>query len=95
MKREELLKKKDAYKDYWAYKEVSKNWESKVTENSVTIYFDKKKNDIYGHFTFEYYEDGGFYLIYCDGELINDELDFYETWEDAVKSCFYYFNTRF
>jgi hypothetical protein len=90
-----MSKANTSYKEYWAYKEVSKNWESKVTETEVTIYFDKKKNDIYGQFTLEYDDEAGFYFIYCDGELINDELDFYETYDEAVKSCFYYFNTRF
>jgi hypothetical protein len=84
-----------SYKDYWAYKEVSKNWESKVTKTKVVIYFDKAANDIYGEFKLVYDKDGDFYFIYCNGELINDELDFYETYDDAVKSCFYYFNTRF
>lgn len=84
-----------SYKDYWAYKEVTKNWESKVTKTKVVIYFDKKNNEVYADFTLKYDKEAGFYLIYNGDELINDELDFYETYDDAVKSCFYYFNTRF
>lgn len=83
------------YKEYWAYKEVSKNWKSKVTETQVTIYFDEKMTEVYGQFKLDYDKDADIYFIWLDGELLNDELDFYDTWDDAVKSCFYYFHTRF
>lgn len=83
------------YKEYWAYKEVSKNWESKVTKTEVVIYFDKKKNDIYAQFKLQHDKEDDLYYIWCDGELINDELEFYTTYDEAVSSCFYYFHTRF
>lgn len=82
-----------SYKDYWAYKKVSERYKSKVTKTKVVIYFED--GDVYAEFTLKYDKEASFYFIYNDGELINDELDFYETYDDAVKSCFYYFNTRF
>ena len=82
---------KGTYKDYWAYKEVAKNWKSKVTKTRVTIFFED--GDIYADFKLKKCDN--FYLIYCDGQLINDEVDFYDTYDEAVKSCFYYFHTRF
>lgn len=81
----------ESYKDYWAYKEVTKNWKSKVTKTRVTIFFED--GDIYADFKLE--KGDGFYFIWLHGELINEEVDFYDTYDDAVKSCFYYFNTRF
>ncbi len=81
----------ETYKEHWAYKEVSKNYKTKVTKDSVTIYFED--GDIYA--SFKLVKDEDMYFIYCDGEMINDELDFYETYDEAVGSCFYYFHTRF
>lgn len=86
---------KVSYKEYWAYKEVLKNWESEVTDTQVTIYFDKSKNDIYAQFKLEYDEDAEIYFIWHEGELLNDKMDFYDTYDEAVQSCFYYFHTRF
>lgn len=80
-----------SYKDYWAYKEVSQNYKTKITKTRVTIYFED--GDVYADFKLKPCDD--FFLIYNDGELINDEIDFYDTWDEAVKSCFYYFYTRF
>ncbi len=96
----------ESYKDYWAYKEVSNNWESDVSvklngkQATVVIWFDKKDRDVYAKFKIE--QDDGFWYVYdiTDGnnQMINDEIELDEengTLDDAVKSCFYYFNTRY
>ena len=96
----------ESYKDYWAYKEVSNNWESDVAvklngkQASVVIWFDKKDRDVYAKFKIE--QDDGFWFVYdiTDGKnnMINDEIELDEkngTLDDAVKSCFYYFHTRY
>jgi hypothetical protein len=98
----------ESYKDYWAYKEVSSRWDSDVqtfTSDTdqpgayVTIWFDKKAKDIYAMFRIERDED--FWYVYdeTDGDmLINDSIELDEengTLDDAIQSCFYYFNTRY
>lgn len=96
----------ESYKDYWAYKEVSNNWESDVSvklngkQATVVIWFDKKDKDVYAKFKIE--QDDGFWYVYdiTDGnnQMINDEIELDEengTLDDAVKSCFYYFHTRY
>ena len=96
----------ESYKDYWAYKEVSNNWESDVSvklngkQATVVIWFDKKDRDVYAKFKIE--QDDGFWYVYdiTDGknQMINDEIELDEkngTLDDAVKSCFYYFHTRY
>lgn len=82
---------KDSYKEHWAYKEVTKNWKTKVTKDSVKIFFED--GDIYANF--KLVKDCDMYFIYCGEEMINDEVDFYDTYDEAVASCFYYFTTRF
>ena len=96
----------ESYKDYWAYKEVSNNWESDVAvklngkQATVVIWFDKKDRDVYAKFKIE--QDDGFWYVYdiTDGknQMINDEIELDEengNLDDAIKSCFYYFNTRY
>lgn len=96
----------ESYKDYWAYKEISNNWESDVSvklngkQATVVIWFDKKDRDVYAKFKIE--QDDGFWYVYdiTDGknQMINDEIELDEengTLDDAVKSCFYYFHTRY
>lgn len=96
----------ESYKDYWAYKEVSNNWESDVSvklngkQATVVIWYDKKDRDVYAKFKIE--QDDGFWYVYdiTDGknQMINDEIELDEengTLDDAVKSCFYYFHTRY
>jgi hypothetical protein len=34
-------------------------------------------------------------FIYYEGELLNEQLDFYSNLLEACKSCLYYFNTQF
>ena len=80
-----------SYKDYWCYKEVSKNYKTEVSDDRVAILFDD--NDIYAEFKLVASDD--MYFIYLDDEMINDEIDFYDTYDEAVMSCFYYFHTRF
>lgn len=98
----------ESYKDYWAYKEVSSRWDSDVrtftSDNDqpgayVEIWFDKKAKDIYARFRIERDED--FWYVYDETQgdmLINDSIELDEengTLDDAVKSCFYYFHTRY
>lgn len=96
----------ESYKDYWAYKEVSNNWESDVSvklngkQATVVVWFDKKDRDVYAKFKIE--QDDGFWYVYdiTDGknQMINNEIELDEengTLDDAVKSCFYYFHTRY
>ncbi len=96
----------ESYKDYWAYKEVSNNWESDVAvklngkQATVVIWYDKKDRDVYAKFKIE--QDDGFWYVYdiTDGknQMINDEIELDEengNLDDAVKSCFYYFHTRY
>lgn len=101
----------DSYKDYWAYKDVSKNWESDVKISNdgnkvdVTIWYDKKNKDVYAKFTArsdEYPEDGKFWMVYdvTDGDkhCINNAIEVDEendNADDIIKHCFYYFNTRY
>ena len=66
-------------------------YKTKVTKTSVTILFDD--GDIYA--TFKLVKSDNMYFIYNDGNIINDELDFYDTYEEAIESCFYYFLTRY
>ncbi len=82
-----------AYREYWAYKRVEElGYKIRVAKTKVTILF--PDGDVYGEFNLKK-DDGNEYLIYLDGELINDELEFYGTYDEAVSSCFYYFITRF
>lgn len=97
------------YKDYWAYKEVTKNWKSDVkTDNDlfaeVVIWFDKKAKDVYARFEIEKYivpecniSSYMVSLVYSDGDKIpiNDSLEFTDTINECIESCFYYFHTRF
>lgn len=98
----------ESYEDYWAYKEVSSRWDSDVQKFTsdtdqpgayVTIWFDKKENDIYAQFRIERDED--FWYVYDETQgdmLINDSIELDEengTLDDAIQSCFYYFNTRY
>ena len=98
----------ESYKDYWAYKEVSSRWDSDVktfTSDTdqpgayVEIWFDKKAKDIYARFRIERDED--FWYVYDETQgdmLINDSIELDEengTLDDAIQSCFYYFNTRY
>lgn len=91
-----------------AYKEVSSRWDSDVhtftSDNDqpgayVEIWFDKKSKDIYAMFRIERDED--FWYVYDETEgdmLINDSIELDEengTLDDAIQSCFYYFNTRY
>ena len=99
----------NSYKDYWAYKEVSKNWESDIEyfndENTgepgayVTIWYDKKAKDIYARFRIEKDADGIWVYDETNGDmLINDEIELDDvngTIDDAIISCFYYFHTRY
>lgn len=95
----------DSYKDYWAYKEVSKNWESEVEvyhnrDNEpvgakVIVWYDKGENDKYAEFKIERDEEYGDWFVYDDGMLINDSMDYTDTLEDCIKGCFYYFHTRY
>ena len=95
----------NSYKDYWAYKEVSKNWESEVEvyhnrDNEpvgakVIIWYDKGENDKYAEFKIERDEEYGDWFVYDDGMLINDSMDYTDTLEDCIKGCFYYFHTRY
>lgn len=64
----------DSYKDYWAYKDVSKNWESDVeiykdsnfepTGAKVIIWYDKDANDKYAEFRIERDEEFGDWFVY-------------------------------
>lgn len=98
----------ESYKDYWAYKEVSSRWDSDVQKFTsdtdqpgayVTIWYDKKEKDIYAQFRIERDED--FWYVYDETQgnmLINDSIELDEkdgTLDDAIQSCFYYFNTRY
>ena len=98
-----------SYKDYWAYKEVSKRWESDIDyftdENTgepgayVAIWYNKKDNDLYAQFRIEKDADGLWVYDETDGDmLINDSIELDSdngTIDDAIKSCFYYFHTRY
>ena len=89
-----------AYKEYWAYQEVTKNWESDVKTfrdgATVTIWYNKAQNDPYAEFRIEY--DDGYWYVYDDtqgGMLINTAMDYTDTLEDCIRGCFYYFHTRY
>lgn len=94
------------YEDYWAYKEVTKNWESDVITNGritdITIWYNKKENDAYARFQIKEFHDVEYtgylvYEVYDDGdkENITDQLDFTDTLNNCIESCFYYFHTRY
>ncbi len=98
------------YKEYWAYQEVTKNWESDIVISedgksaTVTIWYDKSDNDIYATFeimlfTVDDIENSDTWFIYdtTGGEhmILNDYVDFTETLDECIKSCFYYFHTRY
>lgn len=84
-----------SYKNSWQYKEVNQlGYKTKITKNRVTVYFDD--GDVYADFKIgEFEEDVHMYPIYLDGELINDEVDFDSTYDEAVVACLNYFLTRF
>lgn len=86
-----------SYKEYWATKEIKKlGYKTKVLKKSVTIYF--PDGDVYAHFEFKFEKDFGYFIYLVEGdtrECINDSIDFYRTYDEAVESCFYYFITRF
>lgn len=87
------------YKESWQYKRVKElGYKVKITKTNVTIYFDD--GDIYASFKLvkdieneKKYNIG--YFIFLNNELINDEVDFYNTYDEAITSCLYYFLTRF
>ena len=65
----------------------------KVTKTIVEIRFDD--GDLYTSFKLVKDKDDNIYYIYNEGELINEQIDFYNTYENSIESCFYYFLTRF
>ena len=109
MKRVIKCESNTSYKDYWAYKEVSRNWKSDIkTSGEITdifIWYDKKANDLYAHFQIKHVhmDDskwGDFYMVYLidsDGDKSNitESLDFTGDLNECIESCFYYFSTRF
>ncbi len=83
------------YKDFWAYKEIKKSGcKIKVLKKSVTFY------DEYGvNAKFELvnpkFEGINFYLVYNDGECINDKLEASgEDYNEIIMSICYYYHTR-
>lgn len=80
------------YKEHWAYKRIKElGYITKVSDSQVQIFFDD--GELYADFRLK--KDEGIYFIFLDDELINDEIDFYHSYNEAVESCFYYFLTRF
>lgn len=86
------------YTEYWAYQKVKEyGYKTKVDKTSVTIFF--PDGDIYTKFTLkkvpadEFGDE--FYLVYDHGYNITEELDYTDTWNEAVCGCFYYFITRY
>lgn len=82
---------KEELKDFWAYKEVSKNYKVKADKTKVTILW--KDGTVYTEY--EIKEIDGSYLVYNQGELINDEMDFTETLLECQRGCIYHFHTRY
>lgn len=83
-----------SYKEHWAYKKVKEcGYKTKITKTKVQILF--QDGEIFADFKLVKDDEEDMYFIYCNGEMINDELDAYRTYDDAVGSCFYYFVTRF
>ena len=81
-----------SYKEHWAFKRVKEmGYKTKVTKSKVQILFED--GGIYANF--KLVKDDNIYSIYCNDDMINDELDFYSNYDEAVSSCFYYFITRF
>ena len=97
----------DSYKTYWAYNEIKRNWpvDIKKTQTGdaiITIWYDKSAKDIYAKFLIEQVEyadsDLGLAVYVVDGTdkySINEELEAIDTLDDAIKSCLYYFHSRF
>ena len=89
------------YKEYWAYQEVTKNWESNIVISedgknaTVTIWYDKSDNDIYATFKIEYFEGDWYVWDETDGKHTMFEPDYVDTLEDCICGCFYYFHTRY
>lgn len=89
------------YKEYWAYQEVTKNWESDIVISedgknaTVTIWYDKSENDIYAVFRIEYFEGDWYVLDETDGKHTMFEPDYVDTLDDCICGCFYYFHTRY
>ena len=97
------------YQDFWAYQDVVKNCPADVKQEGndviITIWYDKEKGDVYTTFRISYVPDEdnpkwSGYLVkniddYGDKSTINDELDFTNTMQNCIESCFYYFSTRF
>jgi len=81
---------------------IELNYQVEIKENSLTIRFPKPDNDIYAHFTFNYDEAFEGYIVRCHGdkpnskgELIIDDIESYESYEEVIKQCMYYFLNRF
>jgi hypothetical protein len=94
--------KEKSYKESWVYREVTKNYKVEVSGNSVKVLWDD--GDVYAEFRVEKDDEPdksfnlGYFIYLVEGDcdtLINDEVDFYGTYDEAVTSCLYYFHTRF
>ena len=92
------------YTDFWAYKDTIKNYNVDVNANestgtaSIYIYFDD--GDVYAHFEITYPQDFDDYLVYDVSESgrkksITGDLEYSQTLNDCICSCFYYFQTRY
>ena len=84
------------YKEHWAYKRIKElGYITKVSDSQVQIFFDD--GELYADFRLKKDEDidKDMYFIFLENHMINDEIDFYHSYDEAVESCFYYFLTRF
>lgn len=82
------------YNEYWAYEDILRyGYSVEVEPDRVTIRFED--GDVYADFRLKKDVEENYYWITVNDRIINEEVDFCETYDEAVCSCFYYFVTRF
>lgn len=89
--------KSEEFKEYWAAKDVMKNYRVVATKRTLSIKWDD--GSTYATFEVKLFEDLDLGVgIYCQGDLIDEqlELDTFDCTENEIaKSMIYYFRTRF
>ena len=85
-------------KTYWAYKEIEERYKitirEKANEKGATITIDYL-GGVKFNITRETFQDMVFYRVVDNYGDITKDLEYIDTLEDTIKSCLYYFITRY
>lgn len=85
-------------KNYWAYKEIEERYKitirEKANEKGATITIDYL-GGVKFNIIKETFQNITFYRAFDNYGDITQELEYTDTLEDIIKSCLYYFITRY